>query len=84
MSRSAANVLNRIVGSRGRVIFGVLGWIEERAAPRRTGPYHFVGARGRVVFVFGFFRGCWGLLMPDNGGCTAGVAADLFSSFYLC
>jgi hypothetical protein len=27
----------------------VVGWIEERAAPRRTGPYHLVGARGRVV-----------------------------------
>jgi hypothetical protein len=58
-----------------------LGLKEERAAPRRTGPLHLVGARGRVVCLFGFFRGCWGLLMPDNGGCTASAAADLFSSF---
>jgi hypothetical protein len=33
-------------------------WIEERAAPRRTGPYHLVGARGRVfgVCFFGLRR----------------------------
>jgi hypothetical protein len=30
----------------------VVGWIEERAAPRRTGPYHLVGARGRMVGVW--------------------------------
>jgi hypothetical protein len=29
----------------------------------------------------GFVRGCWGLLMPDKGVGTAGVAAELFSSF---
>ena len=58
MSRSAANVLNRIVGARGRVVFGVLGWIEERAAPRRTGPYYLVGARGRV----------WGVVWVLFGG----------------
>jgi hypothetical protein len=61
-------------------------WIEERAAPRRTGPYRLVGARGRVsvcvcLFVW-VFRGCWGLLMPDNCVFTASAAADLFSSHF--
>ena len=63
------------------MVGGCSGWIEERAAPRRTFPYHLVGARGRVVVCLGFVRGCCGLLMPDKGVGTAGVAAELFSSF---
>jgi hypothetical protein len=78
-----ANILNHLVGARGSFVVFFFGWIEERAAPRRTFPIIWLWPGAGLWVCLGFVRGRWGLLMPDKGVGTASVAAELFSSFFL-